>query len=261
MGLVDKFLEEKDSQGQTPIFKALFKKNTNACKLLMAKNCDTTHKDSNGLTPKEFCLWYYNNVDPLFLTAYEKFEIRDIIENARNFGEIWENFQRTRVWFNEVIKFYYKKEAKKVSAVLFIIMQVSLLFSNTYYSQCVPGASFFSISFLSILLHLCMIISASFSMFYAMDPGYQAKRTLNDEENIIKHTLKAIDDQQFSSIVPEAEICFDCLLKKPKHMEHCEEVNRCVAGFQLYNPILNICVGKGNLRVYFFWCFFTFLSL
>lgn len=44
-------------------------------------------------------------------------------------------------------------------------------------------------------------------------------------------------------------------------MEHCESCNKCVSGFQLHNPLLNKCVGYGNLRVYFFWCFFTFLSL
>lgn len=61
----------------------------------MSKNCDTTHKDSSGLTPKEFCLRYYNDTDPLFLTAYEKFEIWDIIENARDFSEIWANFKKS----------------------------------------------------------------------------------------------------------------------------------------------------------------------
>ena len=56
MGLVDKYLEEKDAQNQTPIFKALYKKNEKACKMLLLKNCDTTQKDSSKLTPKEFCL-------------------------------------------------------------------------------------------------------------------------------------------------------------------------------------------------------------
>jgi len=78
-GIVDKFIEEKDTQNQTPIFKALYKKNWKACKLLMGKNCDTTQKDANGLTPKEFVTRYFENVNPMFVTAYEKFEIRDII--------------------------------------------------------------------------------------------------------------------------------------------------------------------------------------
>ena len=31
MGIVDKYIEEKDAQNQTPLFKALYKKNTKAC--------------------------------------------------------------------------------------------------------------------------------------------------------------------------------------------------------------------------------------
>jgi len=72
------------------LFKALFKKNWKACKLLLGKNCDTTHKDINGLTPKEFCLRYFENSCPTFLTLYEKFEVKDIIHNSRDFNDIKE---------------------------------------------------------------------------------------------------------------------------------------------------------------------------
>ena len=84
---------------------------------------------------------------------------------------------------------------------------------------------------------------------------------MDDEDNIIKKTLYLVEDRKFNKIVPENEICFDCLIKMPKHMDHCEVCNNCVEGFQMHNKILNRCVGDGNLRIYFWWCFSSFIAL
>ena len=48
----------------------------------MGRNCDTTFKDAKGLTPKEFLMRFYKDVSPTFVAAYERCEIRDILETS-----------------------------------------------------------------------------------------------------------------------------------------------------------------------------------
>jgi hypothetical protein len=232
MGLVDKYLEEKDGQEQTPLFKALYKKNELAVKLLLSKNCDTTAKDGLGQTPKEFNMRFYDDVAPTFLAAYDKFEIKDIIENARDFDEIKERMSKNYVWISSIIDFYYKKSAKKVSTIVFFSLSIILFLTHFYFSTCPKGAGLLDLGTLSLLFQTFLGVSIFlFFLFLRVDPGYMVKRNLDDEDNIIKKILGQIDDRQFHKLVPENEICFDCLLKKPKHMDHCEECNQCVEGF------------------------------
>ena len=48
-------------------------------------------------------------------------------------------------------------------------------------------------------------------------------------------------------------MCFDCLLKKDKHIEHCGSCNKCVYDWHLHSKFLNRCVGSGNARSYYVW--------
>lgn len=111
------------------------------------------------------------------------------------------------------------------------VMWGLIYLTHSFYSYCPVDASFFSFSILSVLLHTCLGVSIVFFFMLKKDPGYQQRKTLADSDNIIRKILKFIDNRQFNKIMPEHEICFDCLLKKPKHMEHCEECNLCVDGF------------------------------
>lgn len=42
---------------------------------------------------------------------YEKLEIKDMINNARDFSEIRENMVNNWDWISEITEFYYKKYA------------------------------------------------------------------------------------------------------------------------------------------------------
>jgi len=46
------------------------------------------------------------------------------------------------------------------------------------------------------------------------------------------------------------ELCMACLTQKHKHVEHCNQVNQCVKGYQKYSRYFGHPVGNGNSRSY-----------
>lgn len=136
------------------------------------------------------------------------------------------------IWISEIIDFFYKKYAWKISTTFYILTTVLLYFTNSFYSFSPKDASLIEFSPLSILLHVALGFSIlTFVLLWRINPGMIWKWTMEDEDNIVKKTLYLIEDWKFHKIVPENEICFDCLIKKPKHMDHCEVCNNCVEGF------------------------------
>ncbi len=103
MGIVEKYIEDWDAQEQTPIFKALYKKNEDAVNLFFQMNCDTNVWDKDDLTPRTFSEKYYKHTSPTFLAEFRKYEIRDLIDNSRNFSEVREKMRLEWIWMREVI--------------------------------------------------------------------------------------------------------------------------------------------------------------
>jgi hypothetical protein len=79
------------------------------------------------------------------------------------------------------------------------------------------------------------------------------KLSIEDKENIVYKVIDQIELKLFHKLIPEVEMCFDCLLQKPKHADHCTRCGLCVEGWQLHSKFLNRCVGEGNARAYFIW--------
>lgn len=171
-------------------------------------------------------------MSPTFVRTFSILEIKDIITNARDFQEIKEQMSFNWLWISEITEFYYKKYAWKTSTIIYGVMMVLLYFTNSFYSFCPKDASLIEFSPLSIILHVAFGFSIfCFILLQKVNPGFIWKWTIEDEDNIIKKTLYLIEDWKFNKIVPESEICYDCLIKKPKHMDHCEEFNNCVEGY------------------------------
>ena len=63
------------------------------------------------------------------------------------------------------------------------------------------------------------------------DPGFVKSHSLEDNDNIIRRILEEIEERRFHKIPPETEICFNTLIKKPKHMNYCGEFEKCVEGY------------------------------
>ena len=78
-------------------------------------------------------------------------------------------------------------------------------------------------------------------------PGKVLKRTLDDPDNVLQTVCFQIENQEFHKIIPEEEICFDCLVQKAKHTNHCDSCDVCLPGFQLHSKFFNLCVADKNL--------------
>ena len=189
-------------------------------KLLLGKNCDTSIKDSKGQTPKDFLLRFYDDVSPTFVAAYIKYETRDIIENARDFSEIREMMEWNWLWMTEIVNFFYKKEARKISFVLHLLITLIAVVTSLFWSiQSNSDAGILGLVFLFSLISAQVF----FAVFLMADPGFVKSRSLEDKDNIIRRMLEEIEERRFSRIPPESEICFHTLTKKPKHMNYCQE--------------------------------------
>jgi len=188
-------------------------------KLLLGKNCDTSIKDSKGQTPKDFLLRFYDDVSPTFVAAYIKYETRDIIENARDFSEIREMMEWNWLWMTEIVNFFYKKEARKISFVLHLLITLIAVVTSLFWSiQSNSDAGILGLVFLFSLISAQVF----FAVFLMADPGFVKSRSLEDKDNIIRRMLEEIEERRFSRIPPESEICFHTLTKKPKHMNYCQ---------------------------------------
>ncbi len=98
--------------------------------------------------------------------------------------------QNNWAWISEIIDFYYKKHARRISTSIYILMLVLLYFTNSFYSFCPQNSSLIEFSPLSFALHVGFGFSIfMFVLLMKIDPGMVRKRTMDDEDNIIKKTL------------------------------------------------------------------------
>ena len=96
-----------------------------------------------------------------------------------------------------------------------------------YYSLC-PEHGPGKLTILALTFYVAAGLSfLSFLVFRCSRAVFEPKRTLDDADNILQTVLFHIENKHFNRIVPENEICFDCLVKQQKHMGHCEECDAC----------------------------------
>lgn len=58
----------------------------------------------------------------------------------------------------------------------------------------------------------------------------------------------------------DSEICFDCILYRPKRSKHCDSCKRCVAVYDHHCPWINNCVGTNNYAAFIVFITSTFFA-
>ena len=80
------------------------------------------------------------------------------------------------IWISEIVDFFYKKYARKISTSFYILTTLLLYFTNSFYSFSPKDASLIEFSPLSILLHVFLGLSVlTFILLWKIDPGMIVK--------------------------------------------------------------------------------------
>ena len=150
-------------------------------KLLIRKGCDLSIKDQNGHTPSQCVENYFrkNKTGFKFIQEFKKCETIDMIQNMRDFTEIKEKWQCNWIFFSEVIKFFYKKQAWKFSVFFFYFISALIFLSNIIYSLISPQEISIQISTF-IFLTFFGLSQALFFVWISLNPGVVPKKDIND---------------------------------------------------------------------------------
>ena len=88
------------------------------------------------------------------------------------------------------------------------------------------------------------------------------KKAIDDDGNVVSSIVKFIDSHQLHRLSTTLEsACFECLVLKDKHVEHCQVSEQCVQGFQKHSKFFSKSIGDGNARAYYFWMLLSALFL
>ena len=89
-----------------------------------------------------------------------------------------------------------------------------------------------------------------------------SKKSIEDDGSVVQNIVKLVERHQLHRISTTLEsACFDCLVNKDKHVEHCQKCEHCVQGFQKHSKFFSKCIGDGNARAYYFWLLLSALFL
>ncbi len=115
----------------------------------------------------------------------------------------------------------------------------------------------------SVTLLLASFMGAMISLHKLVrttDPGYLPKKSLEDPNSAIAELLEKYKDDEWTT---DSRYCFACLIAQPRSAQHCDQCDRCVAGFHchLKNIYSGVCLGENNFALYFSFVLFSALGL
>lgn len=150
---------------------------------------------------------------------------------------------------------------------------LSLIFMHLFFSiACVSTrnmnlpyelskSDFFKVDCCLLAMVIINLLSLfSLITFLVSDPGYAPKLTSRDRENILDKLCDHIEKNPKDPSLGESA-CYECLIHKKWHVEHCKKCDRCVEGFQFHSSFFNKCIGENNSRSYALFTFFTYVIL
>jgi hypothetical protein len=114
-----------------------------------------------------------------------------------------------------------------------------------------------TLHFLNVISEICMWVS--FVLTTTSDPGYidRSSQGLRAGYDRYFDLLKTTEFNDQTRPV----LCHSCHIQRPNRAKHCRVCRRCVSIFDHHCPFVNNCVGRGNYRYFFVYCFFLHSSL
>mmetsp|Transcript_21124 Transcript_21124/g.18733 ORF Transcript_21124/g.18733 Transcript_21124/m.18733 type:complete len:111 (+) Transcript_21124:568-900(+) len=110
-----------------------------------------------------------------------------------------------------------------------------MLFTHWHYTSVSGEVATFITSMRNLVFYSLNLVSVSvFIWFLKSEVRTIPKRNVNDDDSVVHHILKTIDDQEFSKMVPLTEVCFDTNIRKIKHGEYCAHSDSYVIEYQKY---------------------------
>lgn len=90
-----------------------------------------------------------------------------------------------------------------------------------------------------------------------LKPGARARTKLSHTSNVIHKICQELDSPNQEDMTSLDVVCFNCLIEKQAHSEHCQACNKCVRHFHLHCNFFNKCFGDANIRPYLLFKFLT----
>ena len=103
-------------------------------------------------------------------------------------------------------------------------------------------------------------------LFLKLPEGEVEKQDIYKDKgvNAIGRILDYIENRNFHKIEEcqsQKKICYECLIIKPKHSEHCNKCNVCVYYRHKHSFVFDRCIGQKNARVYLLFLFSMIITL
>jgi len=239
-----------DNSGQTPIFKILQGNCREMLKFLMRKQCDVTIKDQRGDTIKDAIKRYSNEQ---MLRTYEKEEIKLYLSRGPPVKDVVSKVE-TYALFSTVVKWYYRNLMVDYSHYLLALFYCLLYGVHLWFVE-------ESNKILVMIFHIQLILlTISAIILYRSSPGYHPQKHLlkDRNSNLVGRLLDWISKGEFFKIEESQDsYCFECLLIKPVHTEHCSKCHRCVPYLHWHSNFLGQCIGRDNARAYYAYLLLT----
>jgi hypothetical protein len=223
----------------------------------MDNKCSITMKESKGDTIKEQIMRYARNDSNLMLNTYIKYEDKMVIEKI--FEPLYNGFKWERFTHN-VRAFFRLTSARFIKQ--FFKIGYSILF-KLYHAQIIFG--FFTILYLlhwvlfqgssshiiySFTVHFGMLILITSLIFFEKnDIGRVEKMQLSRdlEVNVVGQLLYLMNEHQLERIDElNDRFCFDCLVIRSKHADHCKKCGVCVNFRHKHSKLMGRCIGAEN---------------
>lgn len=235
-----------DTEGTTPIFKAVQSISFNSAKYLISvANADLDAKSNRGQTPLEMA--ESMPMHPRLLAYVKKHTGLQKVKKQGVFGYL--NTTGLAKGYSSVLCYLLRTYGRTMNIVVNVM--IMLLIAVTSVQMNFMSGTFSGLC----VLHYVLIIPLFETLLAKHDPGYIPQKTLDHPNNAVSRIVEAVRGGVQEDC---SGYCFTCLVKPPQGSHHCLNCNRCVSKFQFHLSAcgLNLCVGEKNFRFYFLYLFF-----
>jgi len=249
-------LHATDNQGMTAVFKAVSGISYNAVKYFV--HLERTNLEVRNAKGQTLCEYAESiSTHPKVLSYIQK---HTELQKIQKTGIITYTKNKPLL---KTIPYIYKHIVTKHGRALSLIFNFLIAFFMILTSTQITRPVFSKLEFMKKLIAILYVLSLIcwLTLFLCLllirDPGYEPIKTLSHPNNVIGMILDQIKEGNWTD---NGDYCLSCLIRKSPTTNHCLACKCCVSGFHFHLSKLNICIGRRNFPIYFFYIFFTIIT-
>ena len=246
-------MDKTDVNGQSPIFYTVNSRAYGMLKFLMTNDADFTLKDNRGDTIRDY-IYRYSLKEQNLIDLYDKYEARMLVKKTLSGDQplkvkmqaLTTVFKWSWIFAWEIVRYL-----RTLLAVNYSLHMLAFFYALLYALHwfLVGDQASKAILFHFVLILLCI---NAFFFFKADCSSIEKKHLARDRDtSLVGQLLYLMERRQLHKIEELAKrFCFECLVIKAKHADHCKHCDCCVNYRHKHSQFFGRCVGLGNARSY-----------